>query len=391
MTPRENMLALLAGEDYEYVPVWLMGFDHDGVARRLHQEKEFPASLFHNPDAFDYPWEALPGDERRKTLSYNEAVMKPAVVAGWGANMSFGHGGPGEFHFRVAERSGNRRVLECETGSRRIIGMNPYHYRDADYPVKRVGEYASLNLPDPRDRARYAGFADDVRFFRDAGYFTAANLNGFFSAPHYFCMDFQEFLMSFVLDPANTKRLIDLIGEWNISAAEELLQRGVDCITLCDDLGSADNLLIHPHAYRELIKPWHARLAETAHEFGAYVHLHSHGNINAILPDIIETGIDMLNPWDIYESMDLAAYLKESGSNMVPVGGCHKFFFDWEEERQGAYLAGLFAQACGNGRWIFMDTGGVAETVEKSTYDFVLEKLRELSYAAPARRGGKAT
>ncbi len=386
MTPRENMLALLSGEPYERVPIWLMGFDNDHVVRNLYPGRDFPASLFHNPDVFEYPWQALPEAERRKTLDYNAAVLKPAVVAGWGANMSFGHGGPGEFHFRPTGRDGKTRTLECETGSKRIIGMDPYFYRDFDFPIKNIRELERLALPDARDPQRYAGIEDDIRYFKDAGYFTAANLNGFFSAPHYFCMDFQEFLMSFILEPVHTKRLIDRIGEWNLSAAEELLKRGVDCITLCDDLGSADNLLIRPEMYRELIKPWHTRLCRMAHEFGAYVHLHSHGNINTILPDILETEVDMLNPWDIYESMDLVRYLELGGSRTVPVGGCHKFFFEWERAEQAAYLENLFERACRAGRWIFMDTGGVAETVNKETYDFVLQKLKDLSSTAMKRR-----
>ena len=382
LTSRENMLALLRGEPYESVPIWLMGFDNDSVARKLNPGMEFPGSLFHNPDSYDYPWEPLPDGERKKTIAYNKAVMKPAIVAGWGANMSFGHGGPGEFHFKVIDRTENARILECETGSRRIIGRNPYYYRDFDFPMMRIAELEKLQLPDPHDQKRYAGFGDDVAYFKSAGYFTAANLNGFFSAPHYFCMDFQEFLMSLVLEPAQAKGLIHRIGEWNLAAAGELLKRGVDCITLCDDLGSADNLLIRPEMYREFIKPWHGRLTRLAHDFGAYVHLHSHGNINAILPDILETGVDMLNPFDIYESMDLAAYLESGNHKAIPVGGCHKFFFEWERAKQEEYLEILFSKACAAGRWIFMDTGGIAETVTKEAYDSVIQRLDVLSKSA---------
>jgi hypothetical protein len=108
------------------------------------------------------------------------------------------------------------------------------------------------------------------------------------------------------------------------------------------------------------------------------VHLHSHGNINKILPFILTAGFDMLNPFDSYESMDLVEFL-QSDTDTIPVGGLHKFFFDWDRDKQNTYLENLFEQAGKNGRWIFMDTGGIPETIQKDTYDFLIQKLRELS------------
>jgi hypothetical protein len=379
MTPRENIRALLEGEPYESVPVWLMGFENDELARKLNPGVRLPDSLFHNPEKFGYPWDRLPDEERKRTLAYNRATLKPVTVIGWGANMALGHGGPGEFHFRILEVKENERILECETGCKRLVRKNPHFYRDFDYPLRTVADVDLLELPDPHDPARYKGFEEDTRFFREAGYMTAANLNGFFSGPHYFCIDYQEFLMSMLLDPPNTQKLIDRVGTWNIAAAEELLQRGVECIVLCDDLGSADNLLMSPEIYRDWIQPWHKKLCNLAHDFGAFVHLHSHGNINKILPYVIETGVDMLNPFDIYESMDLVAFLESGKSKTVPVGGCHKFFFEWDENRQNDYLDDLFKRANRAGRWMFMDTGGISETVSKNMYDFVVERLHELS------------
>jgi len=381
MTHRENMCALLEGEPYESVPIWLMGFENEDVARKLNPEHRLPDVISHNPEKTDYPWDRISDEERERTLNYNRAVQKPVVVVGWGANMPLGHGGPGEFHFRILELNENERILECETGSKRIVRKNPHFYRDFDYPLKSVSELNSLVLPDPHDPARYRGFEEDVRFFKEAGYFTGANLNGFFSGPHYFCIDYQEFLTSLLLDPSNARKLIDTVAAWNIAAAEEVLKRGVDCIVLCDDLGSADNLLISPELYEDWILPWHTKLCNLAHEFGAYVHLHSHGNINKILPLVLSTGVDMLDPFDLNESMDIVAFLESPPhTKTIPVGGCHKFFFEWDIQTQNDYLTSLFTRAKKAGRWMFMDTGGIPETTDKETYNALIEKLRELQH-----------
>ena len=378
MTHRQNMLALLNNQPYQTVPIWLMGFENADLARKLNPGVRLPDNLSHNPETNNYPWDRISDTERCRTINFNTATLKPTVTIGWGANLSFGHGGPGEFHFDLVNVEQNQRTLICETKVKRLVRKNPHFYRDFDYPMQSVADIDKLHLPDPSDPARYKGFEEDVKFFKKAGFFITANLNGFFSAPHYFCIDYQQFLMSTLLDPKNTKKLIDTIGRWNITAAKELLNHGAECIILCDDLGSAQNLLIAPELYRQWILPWHKNLCSLAHDRGAYVHLHSHGNINKILPFVLTAGFDMLNPFDSYESMDLVEFL-QSDSDTIPVGGLHKFFFDWDRDRQNAYLENLFEQAGKNGRWIFMDTGGIPDTIGKDTYDFLIQRLQELS------------
>ncbi len=380
MNHRENFLAVLKGEAFDRVPIWLMGFENEDCARNLNPETRFPDSLAHNPELKNYPWDRITDEERERVLEYNRVLHKPVVAVGWGANMPLGHGGPGEFHFDIIELKKDERILECETGAKRIVRRNPHFYRDFDYPMKEAKDVDMLELPDPRDPARYKGFEEDTAFFREAGYATAANLNGFFSGPHYFCLDYQEFLMSLLIDPENSKRLIDTVGEWNIAAAEEVLKRGVDCIILCDDLGSSDNLLVSPELYEAWILPWHKKLCDLAHDHGAFVHLHSHGNITKILPLVLTAGVDMLDPFDIYEHMDLVAFLEEHpDSGCVPVGGCHKFFFDWDMDEMNEYLTTLFQRANRAGAWMFMDTGGIPEGLDKGAYDFLLNPLAELS------------
>ncbi len=379
MTYRENILALLNGRSHESVPIWIMGFENEDVARELNPDKDFPMNLSHNPERENYPWDRISDDERRRTIIYNETVMKPVIVAGWGSNMPLGHGGPGEFHFELIELKENERTLVCETGCKRLVKKKPHFYMDFDYPMKSIDDLDKLDLPDPHDPARYNGFGDDIAFFKEAGFMTGANLNGFFSGPHYFCIDYQEFLMSLLLDKQKTNQLINLIGNWNIAAAEELLVRGAECIVLCDDLGSADNLLIGPELYNELIFPWHRKLCDLAHDHNAYVHIHSHGNINKILPQILETGVDMLDPFDLNESMDLVAFLEDGNHRTVPVGGFHKNFFSWDRDTQNEYLESLFERAKQAGSWIFMDPSGIGETIDKASYDFLMERLEELA------------
>ena len=65
MTFRDNICALLKDEDYETVPVWIMGFENEDVARYLNSEHELPQNLSHNPEKENYPWDRISDEERQ--------------------------------------------------------------------------------------------------------------------------------------------------------------------------------------------------------------------------------------------------------------------------------------------------------------------------------------
>ncbi len=98
----------------------------------------------------------------------------------------------------------------------------------------------------------------------------------------------------------------------------------IQVIDFCDDLGTQTSLLLSPGMYRKMVKPFHARL------FGFVkknypqikVFFHSCGAISELIPDLMEIGVDILNPVQITASgMDPAKLKKEFGKNLVFWGG----------------------------------------------------------------------
>ena len=108
-------------------------------------------------------------------------------------------------------------------------------------------------------------------------------------------------------------------------------------------------------------------LADLVHGYGSALHMHSHGNINLILDRIVGTGVDMLNPLDPTEGMDLAL-VRERYPCLTLVGGMDKYIFDQEPEAIEAQLR-RSVETCGRrGRFILMDTGGIPETVNQAQF-----------------------
>lgn len=385
MNNRERMRAVLAGQYLDVVPSWTMSFFNVATIRRLIPPELLVDDLGMWPDHGAYGFEPHTEQELCKLVAFNRYIDRVAIGVGRGANHAFGHAGPGEFNTRVVAHTPTHNIIEYETGARAKVNFEPHFYHVFASPVKDIADIERLSLPDPEDHARWHGFAQDVAYLKSQGEYTVGYINGFFSGCHYFFCDYQEFLMSLVLNHELVARLTKILGEWNLKAAKMMLEAGVDCIAFVDDLGSENALLFRPELYDRFFFPWHAALCDLAHSFGAHVHMHSHGNINRILDRIVDTGIDMLNPLDPTEGMDLATIKEKYGRRVTLVGGMDKFIFEQNMDEIERRLQRALNIGSPNGRFILMDTGGIPETFSKQKFDQFLAVSRRLRTLAATR------
>jgi uroporphyrinogen decarboxylase len=89
-----------------------------------------------------------------------------------------------------------------------------------------------------------------------------------------------------------------------------------------EDLGGQQNLLISPIHIRQFLLPGIQRMIDLAHQAGAFVFHHDDGNCRRILPDLVQAGIDILNPiqWRC-KDMDREGLKKDFGERLVFHGG----------------------------------------------------------------------
>lgn len=116
--------------------------------------------------------------------------------------------------------------------------------------------------------------------------------------------------------------LLDRITDIAVHHARMSAETGADIFGIGDDLGSQRSLLISPTLWRELFKPRLKRIVDAvknAHSNTVFF-FHSDGKINEIIPDLIEIGIDILNPIQP-EVMDPAEIKREFGKHLVFFGG----------------------------------------------------------------------
>lgn len=130
----------------------------------------------------------------------------------------------------------------------------------------------------------------------------------------------QQFLMDLIDEQDFVNELFDRIVEIQLVLIRRFLDLGVDGGYFGDDYGAQKNLLISPKMWRTMIKPRLARMFAPFREAGLPVILHSDGQIQSILPDLVEIGLTVYNPVQP-EVTDHAALRQQFGTQLAYYGG----------------------------------------------------------------------
>lgn len=135
-----------------------------------------------------------------------------------------------------------------------------------------------------------------------------------------------NFLALLAAEPDRAHDFLERLTEYHLAKLEKylgLVGPYIDVILFSDDLGSQNGPLISPRMYREFFKARHTRLYQRAKELAdVKVNLHCCGSVRQLLPDLIETGIDAINPVQIScKGMDVAELKREFGRDVTFWGG----------------------------------------------------------------------
>ncbi|HEX9017858.1 MAG TPA: uroporphyrinogen decarboxylase family protein [Anaerolineaceae bacterium] len=131
---------------------------------------------------------------------------------------------------------------------------------------------------------------------------------------------FEQLFVDMGEDPGFVEALLDRITEIQLVLVHRMLDLGVDCGYFGDDYGAQKNLLFSPASWRRLIKPRLARLFAPFVARDLPVLMHSDGQIQKILPDLVEIGLTTLNPVQP-EVLDPAWLQENYGGKLTFYGG----------------------------------------------------------------------
>ncbi|MCL5069522.1 MAG: hypothetical protein M1308_01275 [Actinobacteria bacterium] len=107
---------------------------------------------------------------------------------------------------------------------------------------------------------------------------------------------YEKLLIYFYEKPDLINKLIDLIVDYNIRTFKNFLNYNIHGVVMHDDWGTQQALMISPEMWRKFFKPGYKKIIAKAKEHGLHFHFHTDGNTMEIVEDLIEIGVDVLNP-----------------------------------------------------------------------------------------------
>lgn len=164
------------------------------------------------------------------------------------------------------------------------------------YVIRHPLDLADLEdypFPDASEPLLLAGLLDGVD--RDQ-VFIVAELPFLLLERAHLLMGMENLFVAMVAQPERVAKLLQRIADYQVGILERYIEMGVDGLRGTDDYGTQQALMISPELWRNLIKPQLARIYGVAKEAGLMIFHHSCGHIMEIVPDLVELGVDVLDP-----------------------------------------------------------------------------------------------
>jgi uroporphyrinogen decarboxylase len=172
------------------------------------------------------------------------------------------------------------------------------HYTEiADHPLAEDDAFDTYPPPDPLRPELYAEAHRVIEEYQDEYWIVGVTVCTIFETA-WALRGLSQTLMDLVLKPELAAQLLDIPFSYHLTAAKKLVEMGVDMIWTGDDVGSQDRMLISPDTWRRFLKPRMATFIASLKEINPDVKVayHSDGDITPIIADLIEIGLDVLNP-----------------------------------------------------------------------------------------------
>jgi uroporphyrinogen decarboxylase len=221
-------------------------------------------------------WRALHVDTRLVGAAHSSHHIRQE------GDISYDFWGIGSLEQAYAGGTYSEYVVHPLAGAESVADVNGYDWPTPD-------ELSFEPLFEARRRAPEAAIIGHISH---GGYFKATHLRGM-----------EQLLEDLVLRPNVARAIIDGVMRYTLPALERMCAEAGDAFDIyyiADDFCSALGPMISPAMFRAFVMPYLTELAETVHRHGKPFLLHVCGSVRPLMSDLIEAGVDVLEPVQVY-------------------------------------------------------------------------------------------
>jgi len=200
------------------------------------------------------------------------------------------------------------------------------HPLSGEITAEMVDDYS---LPDPLDPSRFDGLRDSALrvLEHEKRALVIGNISAGIFELYLWTRGFKDGYTDWAGNPQLATKILrkytDLQLAYWARMFEVMEGIPIDVVQMADDLAGQNSMLISPISYRRQLKPFHKEMFDYIHaRTDAKIFFHSCGSIRALIPDLIEIGVDILNPVQVSAAnMDSAELKREFGQDICFWGG----------------------------------------------------------------------
>ena len=233
-------------------------------------------------------------------------------------------------------------------------------------------------IPGEDARIPWKVLEENFEKWKSMGYWISAGFNFGFDISHSWVVGTETFLFALAEQPEWAEDMFAHYLEMCISLFEKVWDAGYhfDEIFWCDDMGYKGTQFFSKRTYKKLLLPYQKKAVEFAHDRGVKARLHSCGNIMPFVPELVDIGLDALNPLEIKAGMDPLKIKEEFGDKLVLHGGINAVLWDKPEEIK-AEIAEYVPKLKENGGYIFASDHSIPDSVSLEQFRDIIKCVKE--------------
>jgi len=250
-----------------------------------------------------------------------------------------------------------------------------------DFTIKTPETWseAKARMTPSEDRVPWDYLKANYPTWRKEGYWIEAGLWFGFDVTHSWTVGTERLLMALLDQPEWCVDMFNHFLDMDIALFDRVWDAGYtfDAINWPDDMGYKQNQFFSMRTYRKLLKPVHKRAVDWAHAKGAKVRLHSCGDIRPFIPELVEIGVDGLNPLEVKAGMDPLAIKRTYGNDLLLHGGINAVLWD-NRDAISEEMSRVIPVVKENGGYIFSSDHSVPSAVSLENFRYIVNLAKKL-------------
>jgi uroporphyrinogen decarboxylase len=273
--------------------------------------------------------------------------------------------------------TGTRQVVRDEWGI--IWGITdfgiPY---PIDGPIKEPADLKTYTPPDPEAPHRLQSLREAIKKFKGRRAIVFLTHDGF-EFPHYLRGGMENLLLDYYDNPRLAHELAEMVIDYKIRLMRKAIREGADAVVSGDDYANQHGTVMSPQHFRQFVLPYLKRSIDAAHDEGVPFIKHTDGNIWAILDDLVQAGIDALDPIEPAAGMDIGEVKAKYGDRIAVIGNvdCSFVLTRGTVEEVEEAVKETIAKASPGGGHILASSNSIHPAVKPENYKAMVEAARK--------------